>query len=84
MYADYITDGITQGFRTGFHYTCQLGEAKHNLLSAEQSPQVVDDYLSQEVQWGRVPETGPEEQGPITHASAIGVIPKIHKPRQVC
>jgi len=30
VYTDYITDGITQGFRTRFHYTCQLGEAKHN------------------------------------------------------
>jgi len=38
------------------------------MLSAEQSPQVVDDYLSQEVQWGKVPETGPEEQGSIAHA----------------
>ena len=71
--------GIIQGFRIGFNYTHQLSDAKYNLLSAEQNPQVVDEYLSEEIRKGQITEVKPEN-GPLTQASPIGVIPKKHKP----
>ena len=49
------------------------------MLSAEENPQVVDEYLSEEVRKGQITEVKPEN-GPVTQASPIGVIPKKHKP----
>ena len=61
------------GFRVGFNCTHQLSEVKYNLLSAEQNPQVVDEYLSEEIRKGQITEVKPEN-GPLTQASPIGVI----------
>ena len=73
VYAGLIIGEIIQGFRIGFNYTHQLSEAKYNLLSAEQNPQVVDEYLSEEIRKGQITEVKPEN-GPLTQASPIGVI----------
>ena len=78
VYAGFIMRGIIWGFRIGFNYRQQLSEAKYNLLSAEQNPKVVDEYLSEEIGKDRITEIK-QEEGPIVQASAIGVIPKKHK-----
>ena len=65
VYAGLIMGGIIQGFRIGFNYTHQLSEAKYNLLSAGQNPQLVDEYLSEEIRKGQITEVKPEN-GPLT------------------
>jgi len=56
---------------------------KRNMLSAVQHPQVVRDYLKEELAQNRViqfPKPAAEQLG--VHCSPIGVIPKKHKPNK--
>jgi len=72
-----ILQGLEQGFRVGFRYTSNLIPNKRNVLSAVQHPQVVRDYLKEELAQNRVvqfPKPAAEQLG--VHCSPIGVIPK--------
>lgn len=71
--------GIREGFRLGFNMT-PLRPAKRNKKSAEEHPDVVDEYLSNEVALGRV--AGPFDVPPLPslHISSFGVIPKSGQP----
>ena len=79
-FAGYIVRGIQQGFRIGYNRRagrCQ--SAKRNMLSAEQNPEVVDQYLRKEKEAGRVVGPLPQHIAGL-HVSRFGVIPKPHQP----
>lgn len=80
-YCDYLLKGMKEGFRVGFQYdshTCKRSKA--NMLSASKNPEVVEKYLDNEVQLGRV--VGPLELDahPKVQTSRFGVIEKPHQP----
>ena len=52
---DYLITGLRHGFRLGFHSDkVKLRSAKANCPSANDHPEVIDKYLSDEIQAGRV------------------------------
>ena len=79
-FAQYILRGIQQGFRIGFNrQAVQCRSAKRNMLSAEQNPEVVDQYLRKEWEAGRVVGPLPRHLAGL-QVSRFGVIPKPHQP----
>ena len=74
----YIVDGIRHGFRLGFDYTRSVKANRRslNMLSANEHPQVIREYLAEECSEGRVIGPLPPAQFPDTHTSRFGVIPK--------
>ena len=76
---DYITTGISQGFRIGFNYSQPLKSCSHNLLSAAQFPVVVDEYLASKSKLSRIVQI-PEHLQSKVHLNPFGVISKKHKP----
>ena len=76
-FADYILQGIEQGFRIGFHGSQDNLRSK-NMVSAREHPVVVAKYLGDEVCQKRVALMGPlEKAGELgIHCSPFGVIPK--------
>ena len=67
QFVDYITAGITDGFRVGFNYAkCACSSAKGNMPSALQHPDVVEEYLSKECAERRV-------IGPLP----LGLVPRL-------
>lgn len=75
----YVLSGIRQGFKLGFN-SAPLKDAKRNKQSALEHPEIVDEYLRNEVDLGRV--AGPFSRPPIPnlHTSSFGVIPKSGQP----
>ena len=83
--ADYILRGIEQGFRIDFNKSSiQLRCQRGNMHSASEQPEVVEDYLQEELRAGRViripSQKEAEELG--IHYSPFGVIPKKGKPNK--
>ena len=85
VFAKYLIDGIRCGFRIGYdggdpHRSRKL--AKRNMVSANQNPQVVSNYLKDEREAGRVlgpiPATDVARVG--VHINRFGVIPKSNQP----
>jgi len=76
----YVLRGIRDGFQVGFRSHHKLKQAKKNKESAINNPQVIDSYLNNEVQLGRV--AGPYVAPPLAHlqVSSFGVIPKRGQP----
>lgn len=54
QFALYITQGIKHGFRVGFDRECHLSNCSSNMISALEHPQVVNDYVEQELLLDRV------------------------------
>ena len=77
--AAYVLRGLKEGFRIGFTERQQHRSAKKNMLSAEQNPTVVDQYLGKERASGRVVLVSPQDATTI-HINRFGVIPKNHQP----
>lgn len=78
-FAQYILDGISQGFRIGFnHLGHSCVSAKRNHKSARECPKVIKDSLSKEVAAGRLIGPLPPSFLPFAHTSSLGVIPKKH------
>lgn len=77
-FADYVLSGIQHGFRVGFSNTSPLSKAQRNMHSAQEYPEVIDEYIARETVAGRFlgPFTLQEAQG--LHVSRFGVIPKGH------
>ena len=46
--ARYLINGLTHGFRIGFRLPAPLRSASRNMLSAQQHPEVVQEYLAKE------------------------------------
>ena len=80
VFAQYIAQGIVEGFHVGFDRAYPLKSAKRNMISASDHPEVVDKYLKTECEAGRVfGPFGPNELVPAAHISPIGIIPKRHQ-----
>ena len=80
-FARYVTRGIREGFRIGFHRSRPLRSAARNMLSACMHPEVIQAYLDKECAAGRMlgPFSPPALGGlPPLHVNRFGVIPKGH------
>ena len=78
QFRSYIVEGIKYGFRVGFNYSYAMSckDAKCNMSSALDNPQVVREYLALECSEGRVLGPLVPAQFPQVHVSRFGVIPK--------
>ena len=77
-YAQYLLQGITEGFRIGFRHRDSIcRSAESNMLSAQQNPEVIDGYLAKEIQLERVVRS---ESRAGVHINRFGAIPKPHQP----
>ena len=76
----YVLSGFRQGFRIGFQPNVKkLKSASSNCPSALKQSNIIDEYLTTEIQAGRV--LGPQPTPPLSylHVSRFGVIPKKNK-----
>ena len=69
-FARYVTRGIREGFRIGFHRSRPLRSAARNMLSAYMHQEVIQTYLDKEGAAGRM-------LGPFS-TQAVGVLPQLH------
>ena len=75
--AQFMLDGICNGFRIGFtKQPSSLRAARSNLEGAREYPDVVTDYLATEISQYRVAGPFPPRAIPQVHISRFGVIPK--------
>ena len=77
--AQHVLKGLKEGFRIGFQcVTNSWRPASSNVLSSDTNPQVVSDYLQEEVEAGKI--IGPLKQGSVVglQISPFGVISKGH------
>ena len=83
-FTGYIVRGIQQGFRIGFHPgQCRLKTSPANMPSAEEYPEVVSEYIGQEVTQGQLVELEASTAKALdVHTSLFGVIPKKSKPNK--
>ena len=79
-YAGYILKGIEYGFHIGIEDTRVFTSAKQNMLSAKQNPQVVEEYITKEVEKGSILGPFPSEIAPKVHINRVGAIPKKYQP----
>ena len=82
-YVDFILGGIRDGFRIGYHPPAEgpsLSSARKNMRSADDNPQVVQDYLEAELRRGMVLGPFIRAEVPEVHLNRFGVIPKSHQP----
>ena len=82
VFTNYIMAGIRTGFKIGFHRSQPLVRANCNLHCPR--PVLVSDYLSHEVDLGRMWKCpfGVFPKG--IHTSPIGLIPKKNRPEAYC
>ena len=78
-FRDYILAGLKHGFHVGLEHSSSIKSCNHNLLSAELHPAVVDEYLAEECNLGRIVQA-PKNIEHLVHLSPFGVIPKKRKP----
>lgn len=79
--AHFFLQGLNEGFRIGCTSTAsELKPARRNLQSALLHPEVVRDYLSEEIRIGRVIGPFSRNMVPSPHISRFGVIPKSSQP----
>ena len=75
--ADYVVQGIQNGFRIGFDYRrTQTKRVSSNMRSTLEHPEVVRDYLTKECAEGRIFGPFDINRLPQVHVSRFGVIPK--------
>lgn len=75
--ADYVVQGIRDGFKISFDYTNhRTKRAGQNMQSALERPGVVQDYLRKECCEGRIIGPLPLSSFPQAQVSCFGVIPK--------
>ena len=72
----WLLQGIREGFRIGYDRSNRCTPSKRNLRSAQDNPSVVEQYLSKELELGRIlGPFNPQSFGNI-QISPFGVIPK--------
>ena len=78
-FARYVCSGLNEGFRIGFQRGSPLRPAGKNMQSAREHPEVVEEYLQNELSRGRMlgPFTRSDPLPPL-HINRFGVIPKGH------
>jgi hypothetical protein len=78
VFRKYVVDGIRHGFRVGFDYA-RAGpthSSRGNMISSQEHPEVIQEYLAEECSEGRVLGPLDPAQFPQVHTSKFGVIPK--------
>lgn len=84
-YVDYILQGIRDGFRVGFEYSCHACKQLHgNMLSTIENPEVVEDYLQKELSEGNIAKVANPSGLLGLQVSPFGVIPKQHVLNKWC
>ena len=78
-FVGYLLDGIRNGFWIGCHNSMGLRSSASNMLGAERHPKVVQEYLQNELQAGRIVPVPPRWCANV-HLSRFGVIPKKRQP----
>ena len=77
----FFLEGITRGFKTGFNpSTITLKSVTRNLPGALLHPEVVEDYIKEELIHHRFCGPYPAAISPWVHISRFGVIPKNRQP----
>ena len=80
-FASYVVKGIKQGFRVGYYRSNPLGSCTSNMVSALQHPDVVSDYLEQDLLLNCMVVVLTGQVSYIRcHISQFGVIPKGARP----
>ena len=80
LFAAYIYNGLTQGFRVGFNSnTTKLQSRKRNHPSCLVNSEVVQDRIQAEVLAGRLYGPIPSQHLPGIHVSPLGLVPKAHQ-----
>ena len=80
---EFFINGLPEGFRIGFReQSTLLKSAKQNLSYALQHPDIVQNYLTEEIALGLVAGPFPKSSAPQTQVSQFGVIPKNHQPNK--
>ena len=83
-YTEYLLSGIKNGFRIGYsHTTCKCRAARGNMVSTLENPEVVDEYLTKELQEGRIADITDNAGLLPIQTSPLGVIPPKTYPREV-
>ena len=81
-FVEYLLRGIKDGFRIGFRAAAvQLKSRKANMLSVFDHPQVVTEYIKEEVQANTMHRVE-NALAKNVHCSPFGVIPKKNKPNK--
>lgn len=75
-YSNYIVSGLRHGFRVGFNRQTPLKSASSNMASARLHPEVINKYLADELEKGRMLGPFPLSWKPQVHVNRFGVIPK--------
>ena len=78
----FFTTGLSQGFQIGYRPQQPLKSAKCNLACALEHPEVVDQYLTEELAHNRVASPFHIAWTPYMRISRFGVIPKHHQPNK--
>ncbi len=79
-WVQFLVRGIWQGFRVGHDQSVrELRRCSGNMCSAREQRAVIQEYLDEEVEAGRVWRVRPEDMAKV-HCSPFGVIPKKRKP----
>ena len=73
-FVKYVIQGIQSGFKVGCSPSSPFRSAKHNMHSAQVHFEIIDRYIADEIQLGRI--VGPISQPLGVHLNRFGVIPK--------
>ena len=76
QFAAFMHRGLAHGFRIGFDRSRTLGESPPNFQSVRRIPQVVEEYITNEVAQGRLMASS----NPAVRKNPIGIVPKPHQP----
>ena len=78
-FVSYICTGLKDGFKIGFdHRSHPLKSALANMFSARQHPEIIQDYISNELKMGRLLGPLSPVHHPAIHINRFGVVPKGH------
>ena len=73
----YICTGLKEGFRIGFdHHSHPLKSVAANMFSAQQHPEIIRNYISNELKMGRLLGPLGTNHHHAIHVNRFGVIPK--------
>ena len=79
-FANYVLNGIKKGFCIGRNTLHPLQSASKNMSSARENPQVIQEYLQNEIQQGNILGPFLPHTAPAVHINCFGVISKKHQP----
>ena len=75
-FVNYVLNGIKKRFCIGRNTLHPLQSASKNMSSARENPQVIEEYLQNEIQQGNILGPFLPHTAPAVHIKRFGVIPK--------